>query len=204
MLSISLSKIANHQLILPLIVGLTTMILTSATANSAVRVATDSLTLWYNKPAADGMNEALPIGNGRLGGLVYGGVSDERIVLNEDSLWTGGSNSSGVYESMGAYQKFADIHIDLPTKSDVSDYRRDLSISDALAHVSYKSGVVTYRREYFVSHPAQVMIIRLTADHPGGYTGKIRLVDAHNAATVFDPQADLQTIAGSLSNGTEV
>ena len=44
--------------------------------------------LWYGAPAAN-WNEALPIGNGRLGAMVFGGVSDERLQLNEDSVWAG-------------------------------------------------------------------------------------------------------------------
>ena len=44
--------------------------------------------LWYRQPAADWV-EALPVGNGRLGGMVFGGVTDERIQLNEDTLWDG-------------------------------------------------------------------------------------------------------------------
>src|SRR3954464_14537031 len=43
------------------------------------------LTLWYGKPAAN-WNEALPIGNGRLGGMVFGGVADELVQLNEESI----------------------------------------------------------------------------------------------------------------------
>src|SRR5690554_7560974 len=45
--------------------------------------------LWYKRPAKD-WNEALPIGNGRLGGMVFGSVIRERIQLNEDSVWYGG------------------------------------------------------------------------------------------------------------------
>jgi alpha-L-fucosidase 2 len=44
--------------------------------------------LWYAKPAA-AWNEALPIGNGRLAGMVFGGVQSERIQLNEESIWAG-------------------------------------------------------------------------------------------------------------------
>ena len=47
------------------------------------------LKLWYNKPA-DNWVAALPIGNGRLGAMVFGGVENERIQLNEESVWTGG------------------------------------------------------------------------------------------------------------------
>jgi alpha-L-fucosidase 2 len=46
------------------------------------------LTLWYTNPAAKWV-EALPIGNGRLGGMVFGGVTDEHLQFNEDTLWTG-------------------------------------------------------------------------------------------------------------------
>lgn len=44
--------------------------------------------LWYRQPA-DEWVEALPVGNGRLGGMVYGGIKRERIALNEDTLWSG-------------------------------------------------------------------------------------------------------------------
>ncbi len=47
-----------------------------------------SLRLWYNNPAED-WNQALPIGNGRLGGMVYGNVCREEVQLNEDSIWYG-------------------------------------------------------------------------------------------------------------------
>jgi alpha-L-fucosidase 2 len=48
-----------------------------------------ALTLWYRRPAAKWV-EALPIGNGRLGAMVFGGVGLERLALNEDTLWSGG------------------------------------------------------------------------------------------------------------------
>lgn len=44
--------------------------------------------LWYRQPAAD-WNQALPVGNGRLGAMVFGGIQSERIQLNEDTVWTG-------------------------------------------------------------------------------------------------------------------
>ena len=47
------------------------------------------LSLWYRKPAGQWV-EALPIGNGRLGAMVFGGVCNERLQLNEDTLWAGG------------------------------------------------------------------------------------------------------------------
>lgn len=52
----------------------------------------DSLTLWYTHPAKE-WNEALPVGNGSLGAMVFGGVEDERIQLNEKTLWAGGKEN---------------------------------------------------------------------------------------------------------------
>jgi len=50
------------------------------------------LTLWYRQPARL-WTEALPVGNGRLGGMQFGGVSRELIQLNESTLWAGGPYS---------------------------------------------------------------------------------------------------------------
>ncbi|RGY96253.1 hypothetical protein DXA15_13290 [Parabacteroides sp. AM58-2XD] len=47
-----------------------------------------SLELYFNKPAKV-WEEAIPIGNGRLGGMVFGGVSEERIQTNDDTFWSG-------------------------------------------------------------------------------------------------------------------
>ena len=45
--------------------------------------------LWYRQPASQ-WTEALPIGNGRIGAMVFGGIAEERLQLNEDTLWAGG------------------------------------------------------------------------------------------------------------------
>jgi len=102
---------------------------------AAAGFASDSL-LWYREPANDGkpMDEALAIGNGRMGGLILGSPGTERIIVNEDSLWTGDENPSGEYDLMGAYQVLGNLLIDLPGHQDATDYRRDLDIGDALAH----------------------------------------------------------------------
>ncbi len=49
----------------------------------------EPLSLWYQKPAVKWV-EALPVGNGRLGAMVFGGIDQERLQLNEDTLWAGG------------------------------------------------------------------------------------------------------------------
>jgi len=55
---------------------------------SQLLAAGDDLTIWHRQPAKN-WNEATPVGNGRLGAMVFGGIMAERIQLNEDSLWSG-------------------------------------------------------------------------------------------------------------------
>ena len=167
----------------------------------------NDLILWYQQPvgntfngtATPFVNEALPVGNGRLGGLIGGGTAHERIVLNEDSLWTGGVNPSGNNTTMGAYQCLGDLCLNLPGHENFADYRRELDVRNALAHVSYQSGGVRFHREYFCSHPDGVLVVRLTADRPGSYTGSIELNDAHDTPTVAGKNRLL--FACALNNG---
>jgi alpha-L-fucosidase 2 len=64
-----------------------------------------------------------------------------------------------------------------------SRYRRELDIEKAVHTIAYECGGVRYRREYFASHPANVLVFRLAADKPGAYTGTVRVVDAHQGET---------------------
>ena len=163
-------------------------------AHAAPATPPKHLTLWYKQPAKKWMTEALPIGNGSLGAMIFGGADTERIQFNEDSLWTGDTSDTG------AYQAFGDVTIELSGgQSDCRDYRRQLDIHEAVAGVAYTAGGVRYRREYFSSYPDQVMVFRLTADKPGHYTGSVRLTDAHKA-TITAGECRL-TASGALKNG---
>lgn len=55
---------------------------------AATTKTTENLKIWFNKPASN-WNEALPVGNGRLGAMIFGGIAKERLQLNEESVWTG-------------------------------------------------------------------------------------------------------------------
>ena len=59
-----------------------------AAMSLAASAASPDTTVWLAKPAKNFM-ESSPLGNGRLGAMDFGGVAEERIVLNEDSLWSG-------------------------------------------------------------------------------------------------------------------
>lgn len=73
----------NVRRALPLVLDCVT-----ALASSAAIPTAEALTLWYAKPAAQ-WEEALPVGSGRLGAMVFGGVTHEHIQFNEGTLWTG-------------------------------------------------------------------------------------------------------------------
>jgi len=74
-------------------IGIILICLSSSTsAQKSINPSTNtaiSQTLWYNKPAKN-WDEALPIGNGRLGAMIFGRTANELIQLNEETLWTGG------------------------------------------------------------------------------------------------------------------
>lgn len=70
-----------------------------------VSTAWADLRLWYDRPAGP-WEEALPVGSGRLGAMVFGGVAEERIQFNEDTLWTGKPHD---YVRAGAGEHLAEI-----------------------------------------------------------------------------------------------
>src|SRR5450432_4946196 len=74
-------------------------------ALAPVASAQDALTLWYRKPAKL-WTDALPVGNGHLGAMVFGGIAHERIQFNEQTVWTGGPHN---YSHKGASQSLGKI-----------------------------------------------------------------------------------------------
>lgn len=156
-----------------------------------------SLLIWDDKPAKTWMTEAYPMGNGRIGGMVFGGLAQEHIQFNEISLWTGDENETG------AYQAFGDLYIDFKGKDSTQkvppNYRRQLDVSKAVQQISYTDNGISYKREYFCSFPDKVMVLHFTADKKGSYSTTIKLKDAHNAV-VSGNGGSLQ-IAGRLDNG---
>ena len=73
----------------------------AAHAETAAAAKSTSTQLWYRAPAAQWV-EALPVGNGRLGAMVFGGIHQERLQLNEDTLWGGGPYEPINPEAIGA------------------------------------------------------------------------------------------------------
>ena len=166
--------------------------------------------LRYGSPA-DIWNDALPLGNGRLGAMVYGHVCLERIQLNDDSLWSGAfidrNNPSlktalpeirrlvlsgdlyhaeeliaqhmvGAPYGMRHYSPLGELDIALnqhlpfqfgwaPNSDGASDYSADLDLMTGVLGIRHTQAGVRFRREMFISQPAQVMCIRIVSDAPG-------------------------------------
>ena len=154
----------------------------------AQKEATDFL--WYNKPATV-FEDALPLGNGRIGAMVYGGVEKERISLNEATLWTGypvdpNMNPAAknylplIREALFAeeykkadsltrfiqgkfsssYAPLGNLIIDFGIK-EASNYKRRLDLNTGVHQVSFDADATHYTRETFVSHPDQVLMMKL-------------------------------------------
>jgi len=180
----------RHRISFPLVVVLIVFVADNSVVAADNGHDRTAHLLWYAAPAAQWENQALPIGNGRLGGMIFGGVSKERIQFNEDSLWIGDESDTG------SYQAFGDVVIDMPHE-EFRNYRRQLDIDRAIHTVTYDHGQVRYTRTYLSSHPAQAMVLRFAADKPGAHSGKITLTDAHRAKIIAN--ASKITSAGSLA-----
>lgn len=158
--------------------------------------------LWYEQPATV-WEEALPLGNGKMGAMVFGRVSNERLQLNDNTLWSGypdpGNNpnavkflpllrqaiSAGDYVKAQLYWKkmqgpysarylhMANLYLDFGLKDSlVSEYRRDLDLTTAIASVTFRLRGVVFKREVFISHPDKVLCVRLTASKKGSISFK--------------------------------
>lgn len=105
----------------------------------------------------------------------------------------------------GAYQVFGDVRLTQPqapagADQQVTGYRRDLDISDATAGVTYTSGGVEYRREYFASGADDVIVARLSADRAGeiGFTTSVTAPD--NRTRTVTAKDGRITFAGALND----
>lgn len=174
----------------------------------------EHLTLWYNEPSAN-WNEALPIGNGRAGAMVFGGIETEQLQLNENTLYSGEPSTTfkdvkvtpemfdKVTDLLKAkkypeasdlvcknwlgrlhqyYQPFADLNIKNNKQGEVSGYKRELDISEAIATTAYEQNGVRYKREVFASHPDEVIIVHVTSSSPDGIDLSLNFTSPHPTA----------------------
>ena len=164
--------------------------------------------IWFDKPA-ESWNEALPVGNGRFGGMIFGKPYTELIQLNEDSVWYGGpvcrNNPSakeylpkirqlifegrireaqelcafalsGTPETQRHYEPLGNLYLLFEGREGkITDYVRELDLSDAVARVSFTLDGVSYTRQILSSYPSGLMAVQLTADRPASLSFHVQL-----------------------------
>ena len=221
---------------------LITVIITGIT--TFTHAQTKQLKLWYKQPAQR-WEETLALGNGRLGMMPDGGITNEKVVLNDITMWSGSSQDANNYEAykklpeirsllaagknveaqaiidksfvctgkgsggvpFGCFQMLGDLNLSYQYKGvegqDVKydNYKRELSLNNALAKTTYQVNGVTYKREYFTSFGNDVDVIKLSADKPGMLNLSINISRPERGVTsVEGNELDL---TGQLDNGTD-
>jgi alpha-L-fucosidase 2 len=199
------------------------------------------LRLLYDKPAST-WEETLPLGNGRLGMMPNSGISTEKIVLNDITLWSGSPQDANNYEAYkklpeirdlllagknveaqnlidkdfvckgpgsggkqwGCFQTLGDLSLQFDygtaDASKFSNYKRELSLNNAVASSSYELDGIIYKREYFTSFSGDIDVIKLTASKPGKLNFSIGLSRKERSATSVI--GNTLQMEGRLDNGT--
>ena len=168
------------------------------------------LRIWFTKPGT-AWHESLPLGNGRIGALVSGGAEEEKIIMNEATLYSGGPHNydnmpdlsgaidivaqmiqNGDYlgadeygtrrltgQASPCFQPLGEMLLKFPGSGRYSDYTRELDLSEAVAKVHYQREGAIFTREVFISHPDDVMVIRLRSDKPGSLNFSLSMKSIH-------------------------
>ncbi|GAA0069928.1 hypothetical protein UT300003_14510 [Clostridium sardiniense] len=105
-------------------------------------VTGNKLMLWYDEPATNWEKQALPIGNGYMGGMIFGGVKTEQIQYNEKTLWSGGPGSVEGYNGgnkEGAYNALKQIREKLANGQTPSNALYQAVCGDVKGYGSYQN-----------------------------------------------------------------
>ena len=161
-----------------------------------------SLKLWYTSPAPYGQEGApgylgceselreknhpdpvnsweswsLPLGKGYLGVNVFGRTETERIQITESTLYNPyrvRDERTGEQIRLGGMNNFSETFLEFG-HDNPAGYSRDLNLEEAVAHVDYSWEGVSYHRDYFVSYPDRVIVLRLTASKPAALSFTLR------------------------------
>jgi len=222
-------------LVLPVVWAVSrTPVETQAVPTTAPQAATrtGAMTLWHDRPAPQ-WDHATPVGNGRLGAMIFGLTNRERIQLNEETLWSGGPRDTVNVEAISEignvrrllfsgkpreaieladetmmarprrllpYQTLGDLWLTFEGGEAAADYRRELDLASAVARVSYRAGGVRFTREIFASHPAQVIVVRLSGEQPNQISVTIGLNRERDATT--KAAGDSLIMRGQLDGGS--
>jgi alpha-L-fucosidase 2 len=182
----------------------TIFLLLAVTADCQTSGADRYLKLWYTAPAF-AWEEALPLGNGKTGAMIFGSIKEERYQLNDNTLWSGypepGNNPGAAallplvreqifksdFDSAGKiwkkmqgpysarYLPLADLRINFAGDTIVKNYHRELDLNNAISVVQYRENGKLYKRETFISNPDRLLISRFTTEAGAGLNFSLRI-----------------------------
>ncbi|MCH5211084.1 MAG: glycoside hydrolase family 95 protein [Oscillospiraceae bacterium] len=146
----------------------------------------------YSRDGVDWEQEALPIGNGYMGGMLFGLPDKDQIQINEETFWAAGYRGTqtavnnntvnpNMSEGINGYMSVGNIFVDfdMPKGAAVNNYYRDLNLDESVAHVRYEYDGVTYNREYFASYPQETLAFRYTSGTAGALNFTVNPVSMH-------------------------
>ena len=157
-------------------------------------------------------SQSLPVGNGRIGGTVFGGDRVDRVTLNEVSLWTGGPNKphngagysygpTAGQDQFGSFQPFGNLYAAFSHEGKTESYRRALDLPEGMAHTSYTVDGVRYERACFVSKTDDVLVYYAKGSEKGSVTVDFALTPYHNVK--YSVSGNTIIMSGTLANGQE-
>ena len=147
--------------------------------------------LWYTKEAPFGQEDfhffrhgrrslddgwekwSLPLGNGYMGINVFGRTETERLQITENSLENPIAFNEKYPGGNGGLQNFCECYLDFG-HTDVQNYRRSLSLNQAVARTEYTCDGIHYTREHFASYPDRVFVTKITADQKNALQMTVR------------------------------
>ncbi len=194
----------------------------------------ETLKLWFEQPAAT-WEEALPVGNGRLGAMIFGSPGEDHIQFNEETLWTGSPHDyshEGASQHLGKireliwdgkqkeaeklalaefmsvplyqekYQPFGDLWLKFSGHDSVTDFRRELDISNAVCKTTYETGGKRFTREYFASYPANLIVLNLSCDSRKSLSFDLSMTALHEGYKVTAGEDNTLTLDVKVKNGS--
>ena len=157
-------------------------------------------------------SQSLPVGNGRIGGTVFGGDRLDRVTLNEVSLWTGGPNKphngagysygpTAGQNQFGSFQPFGNLYASFSHSGKTESYERALDLPNGWATTSYTADGARYFRSCFVSKTDDVLVYTAQGSKKGSVTVDFALTPYHNVK--YSVSGNTIIMSGTLANGQE-